>query len=186
MRKIILLSFTILILLVSSVSAMRTCQEIQEKNIACEVITPVIDCATYDLYNSTFSLKINDGTMTQLGSTGMYNFTFNQSDTGTHTILLCDNSTTVIEVADYSSKGIFDKTITVSVNTSAIADAVWDENLTDHQDTDSSGLKLYSFVLSVADIWKFMIGYVNPSGTSLNASETLKTIAENTEAGGWS
>ena len=34
-------------------------------------------------------------------------------------------------------------------------------------------------------VWGFIIGYINPASSTLNASDTLKTIAENTEAGGW-
>lgn len=86
------------ILIIGTVSAMPLCTEKVEPNTDCEVITPVIDCATYDLYNSTHDLNIDDGTMDQIGTTGVYNFTFNQPDEGTHWIILCDNSTAQIEV----------------------------------------------------------------------------------------
>ena len=108
MKKILVL---MLVLLASLVSAGRTCQDIIEPNTVCEIITPVIDCSTYDLYNSTLSLNIDDGSMDQIGTTGMYNFTFNQPDTGTHQIILCDNTTSTIEVAAYSQKVIYDNNL---------------------------------------------------------------------------
>ena len=124
MKKTIL--FILMILsLISIVYADRTCQSVQEANVPCQIITPVIiGCSTYDLYNSTLELNIDDGQMSQIGSTGTYNFTFNQPDEGSHKIILCDNTTGILEVADYSFKNIYDETI----NRTATAQAVWDLN----------------------------------------------------------
>lgn len=123
MKKTIL--FILIILLITSIAyADRTCQDVQEANIPCQIVTPVItDCSTYDLYNSTLELNIDDGSMDQIGSTGMYNFTFNQPDVGTHKILLCDNTTATIEIADYSYRNIGNNTLT--------AQAVWDLNVSE-------------------------------------------------------
>ena len=109
MKKIVIL--LILVLCISLVYAERTCQDIVEPDTVCEIITPVIDCSTYDLYNSTLELRIDDGGMSQIGTTGMYNFTFNQPDVGSHKILLCDNTTATIEVATYSQKVIYDNNL---------------------------------------------------------------------------
>ena len=35
------------------------------------------------------------------------------------------------------------------------------------------------------NVWAFIVNYNSTAGILFNASETLKTIAENTEAGGW-
>ncbi len=109
MKKIVIL--LMLVLCISFVYAERTCQDIVEPDTVCEIITPVIDCSTYDLYNSTLELRIDDGTMSQIGTTGMYNFTFNQPDVGSHKILLCDNTSATIEVEAYSQKAIYDNNL---------------------------------------------------------------------------
>ncbi len=114
----------ILLLLVSIVYADRTCQNVQEANVPCQIITPVIvGCDTYDLYNSTLELNIDDGQMSQIGNTGTFNFTINQPDAGTHKGILCDNTTFTVEIADYSYRNIGNNTLT--------AQAVWDTNLSE-------------------------------------------------------
>ncbi len=124
MKKTILV-FIIFVLIINQVFALRTCQNVQEANVPCQIVTPIItDCSTYDLYNSTLELNIDEGSMTQIGSTGVYNFTFNQPDEGTHKIIICNNQTTAtIEVADYSYRNIGNTTLT--------AQGVWDLNITD-------------------------------------------------------
>ncbi len=66
-----------------------------------------------------------------------------------------------IEVANYSNKGIYEEVQSV---------------------TDSSGSWLTNLV---AKVWAYLVGYEDPSADSLNASATLKTVAENTEYGGY-
>ena len=68
------------------------CQSIQKTGEICTVITPMIGsgCSTYDLYNSTYDLLIDDGTMEQIGTTGVYYFNFSQS---IECEFGCDNST---------------------------------------------------------------------------------------------
>ena len=100
---------------------MRACDFIQEAGISCEVITPVVTCGTYDMYNSTHELTIDDGAMTQIGSTGVYYFPFTQNDSGTHKIILCDNTTATIEVAGYSMKNLSDSFATLQ----AVGDSDW-------------------------------------------------------------
>ena len=152
----------IALILISIVYADRTCQDVQEANVPCQIVTPVIvDCSTYDLYNSTLELTIDDGAMSQIGNTGLFNFTFNQPDEGTHKGILCDNTTFTIEVANYSNKGIY-----TEVKSITNIDGSWLDNL-------------------VKKVWAHLVGYVDPSAVSLNASDTLKTIAENTEYGGY-
>lgn len=129
MTKKISMCILIIILLATIVYADRTCQNVQEANVPCQIITPIIvGCSTYDLYNSTLELNIDDGEMTEIGSTGTFNFTFNQPDAGTHKGLLCDNTSFTVEVADYSSKNIYDEVI----NRNATAQAVWDYNLSEN------------------------------------------------------
>ena len=277
-----------------TVYSMRTCQTIQEPNVICEIITPVIECSTYDLYNSSHDIVVDDGTMSQIGDTGTYNFSINQSDTGTHKIILCDNMTGTIEIAEYSLKAIYDDTNEIQVNQSSFVTATNFATLTNASDirsdiataqadldspnqykADVSALAttaqltqntsailenvstgqssiityiasaisslLVSFgntateiktnvslehILTRADIaaipptnwskgqiyiwnntnrsltenvtttdsdktsiaskvWGWATGYINPSGSSLNANNTLKTIAQNTEMGGY-
>ncbi len=68
-------------------------------NTACVIRTPPITCSTYDLFNSTNNLTIDDGTMEEVyAGTGVYNFTFLPNASGIHTIVLCDNTSTQINV----------------------------------------------------------------------------------------
>ena len=96
LKKVIIL-FCFILILIHNVNAMRTCQDVQEANIPCQIVTPVIDCSTYDLYNSTLELNIDEGVMSQIGTTGTDNFTFNQPDAGTHKGIVCDNTTFTID-----------------------------------------------------------------------------------------
>jgi len=75
------------------------CGDEVDVNNACVIRTPPITCSTYDLYNSTNELNVDDGTMSEvITGSGVYNFTFNQSDLGIHTIVLCDNTSTSLNV----------------------------------------------------------------------------------------
>jgi len=122
MIKKIIQYILMIFLLTSLVYADRTCQTVQEANVPCQIITPVIvGCDTYDLYNSTLELNIDGGEMSQIGNTGTYNFTINQPDAGTHKGILCDNTTFTLEIADYSYRNIGNNTLT--------AQAVWDLNV---------------------------------------------------------
>ncbi len=145
----------ILLLMVSVVNAERTCQNVQEANTLCQIVTPVIDCSTYDLYNSTLELRINDGAMSQIGATGMYNFTFNQPDSGTHKILLCDNTTATIEVAAYSQKVIYDNNLDNFSSLQSYGDNNWSAAtgfMTDLIMNDSHGLGLYNSTGGTASV----------------------------------
>ncbi|KKL64185.1 hypothetical protein LCGC14_2167580, partial [marine sediment metagenome] len=42
------------------VYGMSSCLEIQSPGVSCMVLTPVVDCGTYDLYNSTNELNVDD------------------------------------------------------------------------------------------------------------------------------
>lgn len=88
-----------ILVMTGTVHAIDVCDNEQEVNVACMAITPSIDCSTYDQYNSTDDLEVDDGAMDELATgTGVYNFTFNEGDLGTHTIILCDNTTAIIDV----------------------------------------------------------------------------------------
>ena len=116
MKKIVLLM--LLIIALSNIAyAMRTCQDVIEPDTDCEILTPITTCGTYDLYNSSHELSIDDGVMSQIGSTGVYNFTFNQANEGTYKIITCGNDTATIGVATYSQKVIYDNNL---VNSSSI------------------------------------------------------------------
>ena len=151
----------IMLLIIPLFKAMPACLDIQSPGVACRIVTPVITCSTYDLYNSSLDLVTDDGGMSQIGTSGLYNFTLNLSAPGGHKILLCDNTTATIEVSNTSNRDI----ITI-IETVTSADGSWVTNI-------------------VHKVWAHLVQYINPSSSSLNASDTLKTIAENTEAGGY-
>ena len=94
------LCFVFFVLLMSYVQAIDVgCGEEVEVNTGCVIRTPPITCSTYDIFNATNNVSINDGTMEEviLGS-GVYNFTFNANGTGIHSIVLCDNTSTQLLV----------------------------------------------------------------------------------------
>lgn len=99
MKKIIII-ILFLINYVFFVNAITDgCANEVEINTACVIRTPPITCSTYDLYNSTNTLIIDDGTMEEvITNSGVYNFTFNANASGIHTIVLCDNTSTNINV----------------------------------------------------------------------------------------
>ncbi len=114
----------LIILFIDSVYALRLCQTVQEPDQECEILTPIIvGCSTYDLYNPLHNLIIDDGGMSEIGNTGVFNFTFKQSAKGAYKLILCENTTASFEVADYSLKNIG--------NTTLIAQGVWDLNLSE-------------------------------------------------------
>jgi len=91
----------VIAVLALAVTANRTCQDIQEPGASCEVRTPVINsCSTYDLYNSTYELTIDDGSMAQIGSTGVYYFNFLQRSVGTYKVIICDRSLSSSEILE--------------------------------------------------------------------------------------
>ncbi len=131
MRKIILLFWVLFV--TSFVFAITDgCGDEVDVNTACVIRTPPITCSTYDLYNSSNELNIDDGTMSEvvIGS-GVYNFTFIQPDFGIHTIVLCDNTSTNIniEVTDQSDlatiiEGIQTNATDVKINVSNNAEEI--------------------------------------------------------------
>ena len=97
MKKIML--FFLLICMASVFALTDGCGNEVDVNTACVIRTPPITCSTYDLFNSTNELNIDDGTMSEvITGSGVYNFTFNQVDLGIHTIILCDNTSSSINV----------------------------------------------------------------------------------------
>ena len=77
MKKII--SIVMLILFVGSVSALDWCKSEVSPGTACEENAGLLgSCGAYtvDIYNASHSLIENDLAMTQIGSTGVYYFTF--------------------------------------------------------------------------------------------------------------
>ena len=75
------------------------CGDEVDINTPCVVRTPPITCSTYDLYNSSNNLTIDDGSMEEVfAGSGIYNFTFLPNASGIHSIVLCDNTSTQINV----------------------------------------------------------------------------------------
>lgn len=76
---------------------------------SCTITTPLISCSTYDLYNSSDDLAVDDGGMSEIGSSSVYNFTFSQSVAGRYVILLCSNDTSSINVVAVSDSTQIDR-----------------------------------------------------------------------------
>lgn len=153
-KKLILI---LILLMIPLVSALDECQEIETASIGCEIITPVITCSTYDTYNSSRSLITDDGGMTQIGSTGMYNFTFNESTIGVWTILLCSNHTTQITI------GITDQANMNSINSTLYNEinAINSSIMTNIDDVEANLLLINTSIMNNVDDTQTMLVSVN-------------------------
>lgn len=98
MKKIIL--FFMGIFLISLVYAITDgCASEVERATACVIRTPPITCSTADIFNASNEITHDDLTMEEIVTgTGVYNFTFNANGTGIHSIILCDNTSAIINV----------------------------------------------------------------------------------------
>ncbi len=95
----IILMFAFLGFITLAYAITEGCGDEVDINTACVIRTPPITCSTYDLFNSTNNLTIDDGSMEEvITGSGVYNFTFNPNASGIHTIVLCDNTSTQINV----------------------------------------------------------------------------------------
>ena len=134
------------------VTALDECQEIVTASTNCEVVTPVISCATYDLYNPSHVLDTDDGSMTQIGTTGVYYFTFNKATAGDWTILLCSNHSSIITIGT-----------TDQVNMNSI-------NTTLYNKIDSTNSSLYAHLTNVNSSVISSIGLLSANLTSINST----------------
>ena len=94
------------ILLIGIVSALEECGDSVPINKECSLISPYISyCGTYDLdiYYSNGTSFVTDGTITQIGSTGIYNYTINFTSADTFIVKLCDDSVRPVIVLDPDS-----------------------------------------------------------------------------------
>ncbi len=108
MKKILLVLF---VLLIPLASALDECGDSVPTDKACTLITPIISCSTLDIYHSDGTQFISssvNGSMSQIGTTGIYNYTINFTSADTYIVDLCDNeaSRSVI-VFDVDSSGEF-------------------------------------------------------------------------------
>lgn len=146
--------FCILIILsiLPIASALEECQEIVTASTNCEVVTTVISCATYDLYNPSHVLDTDEGSMTQIGTTGVYYFTFNKVTAGDWTILLCSNHSSIITIGT-----------TDQVNMNSI-------NTTLYNKIDSTNSSLYTHLTNVNSSVISSIGLLSANLTSINST----------------
>lgn len=91
------------VLLVFLVVGLDECGDEVTAGVSCRVTTPRISCGTYDLYNDSDTLISDDRPMSQIGSTGIYNFTFSNSSLGRYLFHLCSNDTGTINVVSKSN-----------------------------------------------------------------------------------
>ena len=98
MKKLIL--FGIVFLLMPLVLTLEECDSEEDTGIGCSAISPAgLTCSTYDVIADNGTIVIDDASASELyASSGLYNFTFNQSQTGSYAIIWCDNTTGFIDV----------------------------------------------------------------------------------------
>lgn len=174
MKKIIIL---IMFLMILSVSALEECKDSVPINRECNLISPYLSyCDTYDLdiYHSNGTSFVSDGTITQIGSTGIYNYTANFTYPDTYIIKLCDNSVRTV---------IAGVTAAVSVSDmEKISNYVWnrsERNLTTPTDykADISSL---ATLTNASDIRGDLINI--EAGMISNTTEIEAQITQNTSA----
>ena len=105
MKNIIKLTFGIFPALIILFFATNTlaitdgCASEVDINTPCVIRTPPITCSTYSIYNATGNLTLTDRPMQEiLPGSGVFNFTFVGNGTGVYSIVLCDNTSTQINV----------------------------------------------------------------------------------------
>jgi hypothetical protein len=159
-----------LFITISTVSALDECEEIETASQNCEVVTPVLECATYDLYNPSHVLDTDDGGMTQIGTTGVYYFTFNEATEGDWTILLCSNHTTVITV---ETKSTWDEISAINSSITGVVNTV-NTNLISINGT------LYTRIGDINSSISSLITTANNNLISINGTLYAKIDAINT------
>lgn len=89
--------YFIIFLLLLTLSYADNCQDTQQPNIPCQMITPTLSCSVYfyDIINSNGTIIVNASLINL--NTSIYYLNFNQS-LGDYIIRLCDNSTREIYV----------------------------------------------------------------------------------------
>lgn len=114
---------------ITDVYALDECLLEIDVSTACVMITPVLDCAsyTYDIYHENGTQYVTDGAMTQIATTGSYNFTFSQAGAGAYLIVTCDNYTRRISVEGTTDiTTIIANQVTISTKQSAVEASMYD------------------------------------------------------------
>ena len=97
---------------------------------------------------------------------GLWSIRINGSVTGGESPATVTN----FKVISNSTDEIYDQTATIILEVDSIE--------------ENQAIFATNFSQIPTNVWAFIVNYLNPAGSTLNASDTLKTIAENTEAGG--
>lgn len=95
-KSIIIIILSLICLI--SVMALDECGEAVPYGKQCQIISPYISggSATIDIWHINGSQEISSGTMQQIASSGIYNYTMNFTSPGTHVIKLSDDSVRTI------------------------------------------------------------------------------------------
>ena len=131
------------------------CQPEEVPGEGCTVTSPGnMTCATYSIYAENGTEVFLWATMSELTpNTGVYNFTFNQSQDGGYTIHLCDGSTSTIKVGSTIRQEvdaieenqavlqqlILDTQTNISSVNASMADNVWQHNISDMNNQTAGG-----------------------------------------------
>jgi len=107
MKKNIISTILILILInLGTALALEECGDSTPINKDCTLISPYISyCSTYDLdiYYSNGTSFASDATISQIGTSGIYNYTVNFILVDTYIVKLCDDSIRTITTLDPDS-----------------------------------------------------------------------------------
>lgn len=134
-----LLPLIIIIIMVPMVLGTAWCGMETNVDTLCEEQTAILGTCTnftVDTYPPNHTIS-ETKQLTQIATTGTYYFNFTSSAEGVHKWIACDNSTGTINVG---------ATLIPTVNNTAIANAVWDTNITAYADNsliDQAGHFLY-------------------------------------------
>lgn len=133
MKTILMILLMPLIIATLTYAITDGCGDEVDINTACVIRTPPITCSTFDLYNSSNELIADDAPMEEIvADSGVYNFTFLPNASGIHTIVLCDNTSTQInvETTDETDLGtILSNQVTLQNNIETVNQTVKDVNV---------------------------------------------------------
>ena len=101
MKKISLL--LMLVILIQVVSALDECGFSVPINNTCSIITPITSCTTIDILNSSGALFVDDGILSQIGTTGIYNYSVEFLVPDTYIVNLCNEASRSIIALDLTA-----------------------------------------------------------------------------------
>ena len=90
----------IILLLIPSTLALDECGFSVPTTNACSIVTPITSCPTIDIFYSNGTLLVDDGTLSDIGTSSMKNHTIKFTTADTYSVNLCNEASRSIIALD--------------------------------------------------------------------------------------